>query len=265
MAIAKIILNQDTQIDLTQDTTDAQYTLQGYTGHKKDGTSFTGNIPTKTSSDIYGLYDYGEYSINVPRGFYNQEYYKSVPNGSAGTPTATKSAVSNHSITVTPSVTNTEGYILGGSKTGTAVSVSASELVSGSETKTANGTYDVTNLAQVVVNVASTGKAIQVNSDAASVHYNGYTDTGLSLTVAKAGTYNVSWTAWRSSSTGTMGTNLHVNANSGTNQQTWTNTYGQHIVLNNQTYAKDDVLTLYATSGNTSRYCWVSNLIIEEQ
>lgn len=109
------------------------------------------------------------------------------------------------------------------------------------------------------------GKNIQVNSDAESVRRNGYTETGITLTVAKAGTYTVSWTAWRSSSSGTMGTNLHRNSSSGTNQTTWTNTYGQHITLTNQSYNEGDVLTLYATSGSTSRYCWVSNLIIEEQ
>ena len=76
-----------------------------------------------------------------------------MPSGTAGTPTATKGTVSNHSITVTPSVTNTTGYITGSTKTGTAVTVSASELVSGSETKTANGTYNVTNLASLVVNI----------------------------------------------------------------------------------------------------------------
>lgn len=76
-----------------------------------------------------------------------------MPSGTAGTPTATKGSVSNHAVSVTPSVTNTTGYITGGTKTGTAVTVSASELVSGSETKTANGTYDVTNLAQLVVDV----------------------------------------------------------------------------------------------------------------
>ena len=76
-----------------------------------------------------------------------------MPTGTAGTPTATKSSVSNHSVSVTPSVTNQTGYITGSTKTGTAVSVSASELVSGSETKTANGTYDVTNLATLVVNL----------------------------------------------------------------------------------------------------------------
>lgn len=74
-----------------------------------------------------------------------------MPTGTAGTPTATKGSVSNHAISVTPSVTNTTGYITGSTKTGTAVTVSASELVSGSETKTANGTYDVTNLQSLVV------------------------------------------------------------------------------------------------------------------
>ena len=67
-----------------------------------------------------------------------------MPSGTEGTPTATKGTVSNHSISVTPSVTNTAGYIAGGTKTGTAVSVSASELVSGTKSITASGTHDVT-------------------------------------------------------------------------------------------------------------------------
>ena len=77
-----------------------------------------------------------------------------MPTGTAGTPTATKGSVSNHSVSITPSVTNQTGYITGSTNTGTAVTVSASELVSGSETKTENGTFDVTNLAELVVNVS---------------------------------------------------------------------------------------------------------------
>ena len=69
------------------------------------------------------------------------------------TASATKGTVSNHSVTVTPSVTRTAGYVTAGTSNGTAVTVSASELVSGSETKTANGTYDVTNLASVTVDI----------------------------------------------------------------------------------------------------------------
>ena len=69
------------------------------------------------------------------------------------TASATKGTVSNHSVTVTPSVTRTAGYVSAGTSSGTAVTVSASELVSGSETKTTNGTYNVTNLASLVVAV----------------------------------------------------------------------------------------------------------------
>ena len=100
-------------------------------------------------------------TVTVPSGYYSANASKSVASGTAGTPTATKGTVSDHSISVTPSVTNTTGYITGGTKTGTAVTVSASELVSGSETKTSNGTYDVTNLAELVVNVSSSSPTIQ--------------------------------------------------------------------------------------------------------
>ena len=74
-----------------------------------------------------------------------------IPAGTAGTPTATKGTVSNHAINVTPSVTNQSGWINGGTKTGTAVTVSASELVSGTYNVTSSGTKDVTNYAAASV------------------------------------------------------------------------------------------------------------------
>ena len=87
-----------------------------------------------------------------------------MPTGTAGTPTATKGAVSSHSISVTPSVTNTTGYITGSTKTGTAVSVSASELVSGTLSVTTNGQQDVTNYQYVDVNVSGGGGSLTVAS-----------------------------------------------------------------------------------------------------
>lgn len=92
-------------------------------------------------------------TVTVPSGYYSAQASKSVASGTAGNPTAIKGTVSNHSISVTPSVTNTTGYITGSTKTGTAVTVSASELVSGSQTLTDNGTTDVTNLASVTVDI----------------------------------------------------------------------------------------------------------------
>ena len=103
----------------------------------------------------------------------------SIPSGTEGTPIATKGTVSNHSISVTPSVTNTNGFINGSTKTGTAVTVSASELVSGSETKTANGTYNVTNLASLVVNVPS-------GEDGDNLYYGSVDLTGTSWTFDNA-------------------------------------------------------------------------------
>lgn len=95
----------------------------------------------------------------------------SVAAGSA-TASATKGGVSNHSVTVTPTVTRTAGYVTAGTANGTAVTVSASELVSGSQTITENGTVDVTNLASVDVSVAgssSTRTATISRSDSQSV------------------------------------------------------------------------------------------------
>ena len=145
--IAKIILNGVTQMDVTQDTVDSGKLLYGETATKNDGSSVTGTIASKTSSDLTA----SGATVTAPAGYYASAATKSVASGTEGTPTATKGTVSSHSVTVTPSVTNTAGYISGGTKTGTAVSVSASELVSGTYSVTSSGTKDVTNYASASV------------------------------------------------------------------------------------------------------------------
>jgi hypothetical protein len=79
----------------------------------------------------------------------------SVAAGMAGTPTATKGTVSNHSISVTPSVTNTTGYITGSTISGTSVTIDVTELESGTKSITANGTgISVSGYSTVDVDVA---------------------------------------------------------------------------------------------------------------
>ena len=79
---------------------------------------------------------------------------QAMPSGTEGTPTATKGTVSNHSISITPSVTNITGYITGSTKTGTAVTVTAAELESGTKSISANGTgIDVSGYSTVDVAV----------------------------------------------------------------------------------------------------------------
>lgn len=125
-----------------------KYMMEGAVTVNAISSTYVGSgITRRSSTDLTA----SGATVTVPSGYYSAQASKAVASGTAGTPTATKGTVSNHSVSVTPSVTNTTGYITGGTKSGTAVSVSASELVSGSETKTANGTYDVTNLASLVV------------------------------------------------------------------------------------------------------------------
>ena len=104
-------------------------------------------------------------TVTVPSGYYASNASKSVASGTAGTPTATKGTVSNHSVSVTPSVTNTTGYITGSTKTGTAVTVSASELVSGNLPITENGNnIDCANYSTVSVNVPTGGGSVNIDT-----------------------------------------------------------------------------------------------------
>ena len=108
-------------------------------------------------------------TVTVPAGYYASQATKSVASGTEGTPTATKGTVSDHSVSVTPSVTNTAGYISGGTKTGTAVTVAASELVSGTKTISASGTTDVTNYASASVAAGSATAPASISGTSASV------------------------------------------------------------------------------------------------
>ena len=102
-------------------------------------------------------------TVTAPAGYYGSSATKTVASGTEGTPTATKGTVSNHQVSVTPSVTNTAGYISGSTKTGTSVTVTASELASGNKEITQNGTgIDVVGYSTV---------SIAVPSDVYLLHY----------------------------------------------------------------------------------------------
>lgn len=250
----------------TNQTITPQSGFDGLASVQIDGisSSYVGSgVTRRTSTDLSA----SGATVTVPAGYYASQATKEVASGTAGTPTATKGSVSNHSVTVTPSVTNTTGYIEGGSKSGTGVTVSASELVSGSQTVSQNGTVDVTNLAQLVVNVASGGKNVQVAHGTKRVAATAYTDVGYEITVAKTGTYNVSWAGWRSSTSGTNGAQLYVNGTeSGTAvtsfDATWTNV--QNGSKTSVSLTQGDKVTLRARSRGTSYYMYIFFLSIEE-
>lgn len=111
------------------------------------GGTHSGTGVTVAASELVS----GTYTVSAS-GTHDVTNYASASVASGGaTPSATKGSVSNHSVTVMPKVTRTAGWVSAGTSNGTAVTVSASELVSGSQTITDNGTVDVTNLASVTV------------------------------------------------------------------------------------------------------------------
>lgn len=181
-------------------------------------------------------------------------------------PTAIKSTVSNHSVNVTPVVTvNIAGFASAGSTQGAAVTVSASELVSGSQTITTNNTYDVTNLAEVVVNVSGgSGKNAQVVQSTSRVASTSYVKACGDITVAKTGTYDVYWSCFRSSTSGTSGSQLYINDSAyGSANTTFTNNI-QSIHLSNVSLTKDQTVAVYARSRGSSYYSYVGTLTIIE-
>lgn len=91
------------------------------------------------------------------------------------------------------------------------------------------------------------------------------TSTGVRLTVAKTGTYKVSWTGFRNTTQGTSSSQLYIDRVAyGSANSTFTGSYGQSVVLNNVSLTEGQTVEVYARARSTSYYMGVGNLIIEE-
>lgn len=239
-------------------------TVPSFGGFVSGGTSTGTPVTVRASELVAGTTLYcdeaGDWNVTNAETFVVQE-------GTAGTPTATKGAVSNHSVSITPSVTNTEGWISGGAKTGTAVSVSASELVSGNLAISQNGNnIDVSNYATVSVNVSGgSSKNAQAHESTTRATSTTYTNCN-SLTCTKAGTYTVYWSCMRSSTSGTSGSQLYINGNAyGTaDTTTWSN-HVQNKMLEGVTIGANQTVAVYARSRGSNYYAYVPLITIIEE
>lgn len=173
-----------TTTSTTANTTDAKLTV---TASNNQATGYvTGS--NETASDTITLSVSGATVTATSDNDNTKKVSKSVASGTAGTPTATKGTVSNHSIAVTPSVTNTTGYITGGTKSGTAVTVAASELVSGNRALSSSASdqtnIDVTNYKTVSISKMNSTHVVE---KAGSVNTTNNTYTQGKVTVDTAG------------------------------------------------------------------------------
>lgn len=160
MAFSKVILNGTTLMDVTQDTVAPSNLISPNTAHDASGVQITGTASGGGSINLQSKTNISpttsSQTITADNGYdgLSSVQINAMPSGTAGTPTASKGTVSNHQVSVTPSVTNTTGYITGSTKTGTAVTVTASELASGNKAITDNGTnIDVIGYSTVSVAV----------------------------------------------------------------------------------------------------------------
>lgn len=227
------------------------------------------------------------------------------PNGSVTAPSSisgTAASVSTGSniltltktVSVTPNVT-TAGYISSGTAGSSSVSLTANITTKAAATITpstsnqtiASGTYltgtqtilgdsnlVASNIKSGVPIFGVTGsytgssgssKNIQYYAGGARVASTSYTATTVTLTVAVSGTYKISWSGFRSSTSGTSGSQLYKNGTAvGSAYTTFTDSYWQTPQLTNQSLSAGDVLVVRARSRSTSYYMCVANLIIEQ-
>ena len=138
-------------------------------------------------------------------------------------------------------------------------------VAQGSDTVTQNGTVDTTLISSLTVNVSgSSGMNVQAAIGMATKANNAYEATDLAITVAKTGTYTVSWDGCRSSTSGTNGSRIYINNTEQTAYTTFdsTNTRFQHIEMTGVSLTANDVVTLYCRARSASYYMTVSNLVI---
>ena len=184
MAIAKVILNGETQMDVTSNTNAANNMLNGVVGTKNDGTSVTGNIASKSSDDLTA----SGATVTAPAGYYANAASKAVATTTHPNPSA---SITSSTGVVTASHTQGTGYVTGGTTTGTLnLTTQAGKTVTPTETvQTAVASYRWTTGPISVAAISSTYVGTGITTRSAA----DMTVAGQSVT-APAGYYSQAFT-----------------------------------------------------------------------
>lgn len=137
---------------------------------------------------------------------------------------------------------------------------------------TANGTYAASSdnadgYSSVTVNVSGTSKKTQVVQGTTRTTSSSMTAIGAEMTVSKTGTYDVYWSAFRSSTSAsyTFATQLYVGGSAyGNENSTWSN-HVQNNHLSNVSLTANQKIRVYGReSRNQSYYIYAPTLVIVE-
>jgi len=261
--------------------------------------------PNPVYKDSSDLVVSGQY-VSVPVGVYENIAWAQVASGSVTAPSSISGSSATVStgyntltlsktVSVTPNVT-TAGYVSSGTAGNSSVSLSANVTTKAAATITpgtanqtiASGTYltgaqtilgDQNLIAgniksgTTIFNVTGTysgggggGMNKQIYFGSAQVATNTYTATDVKLKVAVSGTYKISWSGWRNTTSGTSGSQLYKNGTAiGTANTSFTITnYGQVVTLTGIQLAANDDIVVWARARSTSYQMRVANLCIEQ-
>lgn len=141
----------------------------------------------------------------------------------------------------------------------TDTTAAASDVASGKYFYTANGTRTQGT------NSGGGGSSmnVQVAQSTSRATSSTYTSV-VSLTCSVAGTYDVYWSCFRSSTSGTSGSQLHVGSSAyGTANTTFTN-HVQNNHLTGVTLSQNQTVAVYARSRGSNYYAYVGTLVIKQ-
>lgn len=286
MAISKITVNGTTNMDVTGTTATAADVLSPKTFIAADGTQATGELaamtlPTSTSSSHTGTSkatisrNTATRYLNIPTGVNSAAAYYTIeatPNGTvtpAASITGTGATVSHSGTTLTlsKSVSNTPnvstaGYISSGTAGNSSVSLSATDANFVAD-NIKNG-VSVFGLTGSYSGGGGTSKNVQILQSTTRTTSTSYTKLCGDITVAKTGTYDVYWDSFRSSTSGTWGTQLYIGDSAyGTAQATFSN-HAQNVHLSNVSLTANQKVSVYGRSRGSNYYAYVGQLTIIE-
>lgn len=233
------------------DITDANVTV----GDVADGVSFYTNDGVKRIGSL-------DRTMNVNIGTASVDDETLIVVGGGSATLQTKTATPTES---TQTITPDSGY--DGLSQVTVNPIPSNYIIpSGSISITQNGTVDVSQYASAVVNVSGSSKNVQIANGVNRVATTSYSAvSGQTLTVAATGTYDVYWSGYRSSTSGTSGSQLYIDdAEYGSANTTFSNN-GQSVHLSNVSLTKNQVIEVRARARNTTSYMYVGNLTIVQK